>query len=493
MLTEAVLFCLLLLAYFILRDRKPRGMPPGPFEVPFLGNRPPLEEAHVLRLRETYGDVVTTRVGGQRNVLLFNYHHAKEALASPDCADRPDIFDAFSLDDRKKGGVLFANGHYWLHDRRFVLRNLRNLGMGRSTLEGAVQREAGALVDALRQFGGQPTPAPLILRTVPLNIIWQMVAGKRYPLESKEVMAVFETTQAFRKNFTVLAFLYAISPVLRKLTPGWIARPVFKAHLLENFMRDMSNIVGEHVMEHEKRLAEDDDGSEDLISEYLREMARTAGEEHSMFWRGSLLNNVNDLFGAGSDTVYHTLMWVVHCMAAHPPLVRLLQEEIDAVVPRGQPVTMEDKPRLPLVEAFATEVLRYSSIVGLNIQRTATKDMSIGGYHIPKGTAVQPVNLFIHTDPRLWEDPHAFRPQRFIDEHGRYRAPKEGFIAFGWGKRQCIGELLARMEVFVFSAALLQHFTVRLPEGAALSEEPPTMDGGLRCPPTQPLIYEYRG
>ena len=74
--------------------------------------------------------------------------------------------------------MLFANGHYWQHDRRFVLRNLRNLGMGRSTLEGAVQREAGALVDALRQFGGQPTPAPLILRTVPLNIIWQMVAGR---------------------------------------------------------------------------------------------------------------------------------------------------------------------------------------------------------------------------------------------------------------------------------------------------------------------------
>ena len=54
--------------------------------------------------------------------------------------------------------------------------------------------------------------------------------------------------------------------------------------------------------------------------------------------------------------------------------------------------------------------------------------------YFAQGTAVQAVNLFIHFDPRLWEDPHAFRPQRFIDEHGRYRAPKEGFIAFGSGE-----------------------------------------------------------
>ena len=70
-----------------------------------------------------------------------------------------------------------SEGDQWVHDRRFFIRNLRNLGMGKSYLEGAIHLEAQALVDDLIEHGREPTDYPVSFRTAPLNIIWQLVAS----------------------------------------------------------------------------------------------------------------------------------------------------------------------------------------------------------------------------------------------------------------------------------------------------------------------------
>ena len=76
-------------------------------------------------------------------------------------------------------GVIGSEGAQWQHDRRFVLRNLRNLGMGKSYLEDAINFEAQALVDDLKKYNEEPIKFPDSFRTAALNIIWQMVASKQ--------------------------------------------------------------------------------------------------------------------------------------------------------------------------------------------------------------------------------------------------------------------------------------------------------------------------
>ena len=70
-----------------------------------------------------------------------------------------------------------SNGAEWLHDRRFMIRNLRNLGMGKTYLEDAMNIEALALVEDLKKYNGEAINYPSSLRTAPLNVIWQMMAG----------------------------------------------------------------------------------------------------------------------------------------------------------------------------------------------------------------------------------------------------------------------------------------------------------------------------
>jgi len=490
MFFEICLFFMLLIGYYIILDRKPKGMPPGPWEIPFIGNQPIINKAHVDGL-EKYGDVSTVRFG-DRSVIIMDYKIAKEAMASPDLADRPAFFSEMSLDEKKKGGLLSANGAQWVHERRFALRNLRNLGMGKSYLETAINEEAQALVEDLKMYKEEPTVFPVCLKTVPLNIIWQMVAGKRYDLRSEEISEIQRMTDDLRKNATALLFVRFMFPNFYKKIPKSIQDNYFGATMMDELMSKTKNILNTSVAEHEENMKSgNEDIKEDFIQEYLLEMKKCEDEDDPIAYRGSLLQIVSDLFGAGSDTIYNQLRWTVFLLAKFPDIAKQVQQEIDEHVPRGQLVSLDDKPNLPLVEAFMTESLRYGTIIILNVQRSATRDTTVGGYHVPKGTIVSVANAHIHMDPKYWTNPEDFNPARFITIEGKFQAPKEGFFAFGSGRRQCLGETLARMEYFLFTAAIAQNFNILVPQGGSLVDNCDD-SFGLRTPTDQPFVFQTR-
>lgn len=100
--------------------------------------------------------------------------------------------------------------------------------------------------------------------------------------------------------------------------------------------------------------------------------------------------------------------------------------------------------------------------------------MELNGYTIPAGSHVIPLINSVHMDPNLWEKPEEFRPSRFIDTEGKVRKP-EYFIPFGVGRRMCLGDVLARMELFLFFASFMHCFDIALPEGQPL----PSLKGNV--------------
>jgi len=490
MLVEAVLFVTLLLLFLAVRDRKPPGMPPGPLEIPFLGNVPVVTTEGYVQLQKKYGDVVTTRLGGVRSVKIFDNKIAKEALAHADFVNRPSFFSIFSIDDKEKGGVVSSNGEQWQHERRFILKNLRNLGMGKTILETAIHVESEALVNDFKRHEGKPLKFPHSLRTVALNIIWQMVAGKRYELYSEEVSSIYDATNRFRKEFGFLNFIFMCFPFLNMIIPKKLRNVCFKTGAIDVWREEMRKLINKELDEQNLKFEQNMDEPVTLIYEYLKVMKEAENDEFS--YKGSLMQIINDLFGAGSDTVANMLRWVVYLMAKYPDVTERLQKEIDEVVPKGQLVSLADKSRLPLVEAYVTEALRFSSMVYFNVQREAVRDTSVGGYFVPRGTQMVVANFYIHHDPKIWDKPKAFSPERFITLDGKFQAPKEGFFAFGSGRRQCLGETLARMELFLFTAALLQNFTIRAPEGQTIQDEVDDLMG-IRAPRDQEFVYKFRG
>jgi len=484
MFVEVFLFVALLLVYAIVKDSKPKGMPPGPLEIPFIGNMPIESSKQVEDLRKKYGDIFTVRLGLERTVVVSDYKTGKELMASSDCVDRPDLFKLFAVCPEESGGLVGSNGLQWVHDRRFVLRHLRDLGMGKTHLEKAIHEEARALVDDIKSSNGKPIQFPISFRTAVLNVIWQLVAGKRYEFNSPDVEQIFQLFEEFRDQ-SMFVFIEGFFPIVSYL-PRFIKTKFGDIDIMERFRNEMKRIIYKCIEEHQENL--DESNPRDLIDDYLIEMKNNNDDDS--FRLGALTQIISDLFGAGSDTVTNNLRFVVLYMLQYPDVVAKCQQEIDRVVAPGALVSIHDKPRLPYVEAFANEALRKASMIFMNVQRMTSKDIPALGYVIPKGTTVTVNSFHVHHDGSFWDDPETFKPERFLDENGKFHQKNARVFAFGSGKRQCLGEPLARMEFFLFSAALLQNFTVHLPEGAVLKGIKDSV--GVRTVHNQKFIYKAR-
>ncbi|KAF7234994.1 Cytochrome P450 2J2 [Varanus komodoensis] len=250
--------------------------------------------------------------------------------------------------------------------------------------------------------------------------------------------------------------LYQSLPTLMKHMPG-PHQTVFKNWgLLKSFVRE---IIDKHKEDWNPR------ETRDFIDAYLNEMAKE--DVTPSFHEENLLHSVLDLFGAGTETTSTTLRWALLYMALHPDIQARVQEEIDSVIGQSRLPALEDRDRMPYTNAVIHEVQRFSNIVPLNVPRVATKDTTLAGFFLPKGTVLLSNLTSVLHDKDEWETPDVFNPGHFL-ENGQFRK-REAFIPFSTGKRSCLGELLARTELFLFFTALIQKFTFQAPENVTLT------------------------
>lgn len=124
---------------------------------------------------------------------------------------------------------------------------------------------------------------------------------------------------------------------------------------------------------------------------------------------------------------------------------------------------------MPYTHAVVHEVQRMGNIIPLNVPREIAVDSTLSGYHLPKGTLVITNLTALHNDPAEWATPNKFNPEHFL-ENGQFKK-REDFLPFSIGKRGCLGEQLARTELFIFFTALLQKFTFRPPDNEKLTQK----------------------
>ncbi|XP_072801419.1 steroid 21-hydroxylase isoform X2 [Vicugna pacos] len=209
----------------------------------------------------------------------------------------------------------------------------------------------------------------------------------------------------------------------------------------------------------------------DMVDYMLQGVGRPReGEGPGQLLEGHVHMSVVDLFIGGTETTAITLSWAVAFLLHHPEIQQRLQEELDRELgPRasGARVPFKDRARLPLLNATIAEVLRLRPVVPLALPHRATRRSSIFGYDIPEGMVVIPNLQGAHLDETVWEQPHEFRPDRFLGP-----GANPCVLAFGCGARVCLGEPLARLELFVVLVHLLRAFTLLPPAGALPSLQP---------------------
>ncbi|CAH1801461.1 unnamed protein product, partial [Owenia fusiformis] len=169
-----------------------------------------------------------------------------------------------------------------------------------------------------------------------------------------------------------------------------------------------------------------------------------------------------DILVAGIITTSSTLKSFLMILVNHPDVQKNIQAEIDDVIGDGRLPTFADRHNMHYTEAAILEILRYSTTTTLSIAHKTLCDTSVGGYKVPYGTQVWMNIWALHHDEKYFDEPYEFKVERFLDEEGNLLPGNErkSFLPFGVGKRECLGEAMAKVRMFLFVTSLLQKLEI---------------------------------
>ncbi|CAG2239121.1 CYP2K [Mytilus edulis] len=430
------------------------NLPPGPPPCPIFGNKilfkkDPLGYKRLTELSKQYGSVYRLYCGSTIIVFLNGYDAIHEAFVKQAAVftDRPQLF-APLIGVSKGTGITYNSDHNWKTLRRFTLQALRDFGVGKKSLEEQIVEEVDVVADTLKTSNGEPIRVKPLLLSAATNIICSVMFGERFSYENSrftELTGVLEEIFRLNAPFAKENFF----PITRLFPSG---RELIRRRSAA--IEKVKRYLARTIKEHEETF--DSNNIRDFIDLYHK--VSMDESEPEIFTEANIYKVIVDLFLAGGETTGTSLDWSLLYMIRYPNIQRKCQAEIDKVVGTNRRVKLSDKGSLPFLEATLLEIQRIGNTLTFSLPHVAKTDATLQGYLIPKDSIVI-ANLYsAHIDEKYWDEPETFRPERFLDSDGKIQR-KDAFVPFSTGPRFCIGEPLARMELFLFFTNLLQQFS----------------------------------
>ncbi|KAJ0580118.1 putative cytochrome P450 [Helianthus annuus] len=452
-------FALIVVLYYISFFYKTTATPPKAGGAwPIIGhfkvfNGPDLPHVTLSSMADRYGPIFTVRLGIRNILVVSNWEIVKDIFTTHDVivSDRPSYIATKILG---KNGASFSftpYGPYWRGMRKIISQELlSNSRLNKLKhvqvfeLENSIKNmhelwrekkdEQGKVLVEMKKWFGE----------LNMNIILKMVAGKRYTRgESEDQEEMMSCREVIREwlHYLGLFLLADALPFLGKLLEEHRRKRSYgKAAEVKDFMDVMTKIV------------EDDD---------------IAGFNADTIIKATC----ESLIAGSADTTTTMLTWTLSLLLNNSYALRKAQEELDTQVGKNRQVNETDIQNLVYLQAVVKETLRLYPATFLNPPRAFTKDCTIAGYHVPKGTWVIVNTWKLHRDPKIWSDPCEFRPERFLSaNHMGLDVKWTNFdlIPFGVGRRRCPGIGLASQILHMVLATLLQNFDFSIPNDALI-------------------------
>lgn len=412
----------------------------------------------------TYGDIAYFRMGPIRAALVNHPDLIREVLVTKGKLFLKEQRTLNALRQVDGEGLVITEGDFWLRQRRLLQPAFHSRRM---------PGYAATIVDRTRRVLDRWQPGR------PLNIVDEMT-HLTLEIIAKAFYDVELTGKAARLGEAVHvlseAFYNEVSSIIP--IPDWL--PIPSKRRKKWAIKTIDDLIWGTIRE--RRAAGQDRG--DLLSMLLLAVDEE-GDGTGMTDRQARDEAVT-MFNAGHDSTAAALAWVWHLIGTHPEVERKLLDETARVL-GDRPATAEDLPRLEYTERVVRESLRLYPPVWTLFVRVALTDVELGGYTIPKGSWVYIFPWVTQRDPRFFENPEVFDPDRFAP--GRVeKIPQYSWIPFGGGPHVCIGQSLALNEMILVLPTILQRFRL-----VAVPNQPPVVPeallairpkGGLQMVPT---------
>jgi cytochrome P450 len=345
-------------------------------------------------------------------------------------------------------GVLTSRGEEHRRNRRILQPTFsprRIQGYGRD-MESAALRWS-AVWDSRVQGGVNNAVIAKDMSDLTLDIIGRTVFGADLTQESREVS---ESLNVLLTNFRTM-----MSPVGQQL----LRFPNAKRSEIVGATQQLDRVV-DRIVWRKKEALERGQKCEDMLSVLIQTRDPESGEGMTDV---ELRDEIMTLVLAGHETTANLLAWTFLELSNNPRVRMWLEEELNAVAGKGL-IKAEDFPRLARTRAVIAESMRLNPPVP-HLFRYTLADMDLAGYRIPRGSTMVVSQYYMHRNPKVWQDPDKFWPQRWLSATGEFDEkapgqPKGSYFPFGFASRKCIGDRFAVMEATIVLACLGQNWRV---------------------------------
>ncbi len=417
---------------------------PGPPGHWLLGNLMELRRDVLGLLTDSardFGDVVHFRVGPQHIHLLNHPDYVEHVLLKNHHNFDKNTRSAAAIRKGTGESLLTSNGEVWQRQRRqaqpfFHRRSICGFAGDMTTATSAMLQRWRA-----HAAGGQALDVASEMMRLTYGIVGKTIFNADVGQDAQAVE---------RAMPIVLAHTFGRLERLINL-PDWVPTPRNRRY--QTAVRDIDAVVFRIIDEHRRAEKANGPGS-DLLAMLLQAREEGTG---APLTDAQLRNDTLTLLLAGHETTANALTWIFYLVSQHPAVESELRHEVRAVLGERVP-TLDDLPRLPYTKMVIKEALRLYPPIWI-IERRVIEADTLGGYHLPAGSAVVIAPYVLHRHPDFWDKPETFDPGRFA--HGAQAA----YIPFGAGPRFCIGSEFALLEAQLITAMVVQSFRLELAPG----------------------------
>lgn len=450
-----------------------KNLPPGPKGMPVVGI---LFEFDILTLHlklydwtTKYGDIFQFDLLGKTFVSLNSSGVLREAFnQEPNAtvtANRPPLFlGKYVLEN---ADVVFAQDNAVTRRRKLGYQLLRAYGEGLSCRESQIKENIISVKELIRSNEYKNIDPSDIVEEFLQSTVEVLIIGR-----------------SFGRNGKLQKILHRLDDLIQLVAnPGYDAvygaLPLLR-HISLPISRNITEIhkTKQQMIEHLEDLSKEDTDNKGIYHTLKDVMEVRDDDGKQWFTQENTRNLLVNFVAAGLLSTRGTIMSMIQLLAKKPELQISLQREVDNVIGSDREPSLADRRSCHLTEAFIIESMRYISLVPLAVFHAASEDVTISGYTIKKNTIIIPNIWTIHHSEKEFDDPFLFKPERFLDDKGQLLPSndpvRKRVLAFGIGKRSCIGEVFARSRMFLFIATLMQLATVIEPDGKSLPDLVPT-------------------
>ncbi|XP_047176209.1 cytochrome P450 82A4-like [Vigna umbellata] len=470
-LLSLILFCLFL--YNPFKKFKGKEAPRVAGAWPILGHLPLLSGPNTPHrtlgaLAEKYGPIFTIQLGSKKAVVINNWEIAKECFTTNDTvvSSRPKHV-AIELMGYNHAMFGFAPyGPYWRELRKITILEIlspRRVEQLQHVRVSEVQTSIRELYTLWCSQKGESGYASVELKQwfshLTFNMVLRMLVGKRYfggeNVDDEKAQRCVRAVEEFMRLVGVFAVGDAI-PWLRWLDFGGHEKA------MKETAKDLDSVLSEELEEHrrkkgfDKKVDEFQDFMDVMIS--ILDGRTIDGVDADTVIKATVLG----MIAGGNDTTNTVITWVIYSILRNPLVLEKVKAELDIHVGKERLVSEDDISKLKYLQATVKETLRLHPPAPLLPPREFIENCTLSGYNVEKGTRLFTNVWKIQTDSNVWEDPLAFKPERFLTTHKDFDIRGHHFelLPFGCGRRMCPGISFSLQMVHFILATFLHSFKI---------------------------------